>query len=152
MAEILALEEPTQNWRTFLRNHLGEVGAMDFLTVPTVTFQTLYVFVVLSLDRRRILHFNERHPKRVTRRIDRERTGSLSAYLGWSASPVFPERGLNFACFANSSSPAPVCPVTTISANWRKAIQTLNSGVPAGGKYYVKLTLSFGRGPAGSKV
>ncbi|MBK8164736.1 MAG: transposase family protein [bacterium] len=31
---------------------------MDFLTVPTVTFRTLYVFVVLSLDRRRIVHFN----------------------------------------------------------------------------------------------
>lgn len=54
---------PTQNWKTFLQNHLGEIGAMDFLTVPTVTFQTLYVFVVLSLDRRRIIHFNvTRHP------------------------------------------------------------------------------------------
>ena len=49
---------PTQNWKTFLRNHLGEIGAIDFLTVPTVTFQTLYVFVILSLDRRRIIHFN----------------------------------------------------------------------------------------------
>lgn len=28
------------------------------LTVPTVAFRTLYVFVVLSLDRRRIVHFN----------------------------------------------------------------------------------------------
>jgi hypothetical protein len=28
------------------------------LTVPTVTFRTLYVFVVLSLDRRRITHLN----------------------------------------------------------------------------------------------
>jgi putative transposase len=31
---------------------------MDFFTVPTVTFKTLYVFVILSLDRRKILHFN----------------------------------------------------------------------------------------------
>ena len=49
---------PTQNWKTFLQNHLHETAAIDFLTVPTVTFRTLYVFVVLSLDRRRIVHFN----------------------------------------------------------------------------------------------
>ena len=49
---------PTQNWKTFLKNHLGETAAIDFLTVPTVMFRTLYVFVVLSLDRRRILHIN----------------------------------------------------------------------------------------------
>ncbi len=49
---------PTQNWKTFLQNHLAETAAIDFLTVPTVTFRTLYVFVVLSLDRRRIVHVN----------------------------------------------------------------------------------------------
>jgi len=49
---------PTQNWKTFLRNHTSEIAAIDFLTVPTVMFQTLYVFVVLSLDRRRIVHIN----------------------------------------------------------------------------------------------
>lgn len=49
---------PTQNWKTFLLNHLGEIAAIDFLTVPTVTFKTLYVFVVLSLDRRLVVHFH----------------------------------------------------------------------------------------------
>ena len=49
---------PTQDWKTFLTNHLGETVAVDFLTVPTVMFKTLYVFVVLSLDRRRIVHLN----------------------------------------------------------------------------------------------
>ncbi len=49
---------PNQNWKTFLQNHLGEIAAIDFLTVPTVTFKTLYVFVVLSLDRRRVVHFH----------------------------------------------------------------------------------------------
>ena len=54
---------PTQNWKTFLRNHLHETAAIDFLTVPTVTFRTLYVLVVLSLDRRRIVHINvTEHP------------------------------------------------------------------------------------------
>ena len=36
---------------------------MDFLTVPTATFRVLYVFIVLSHDRRHIVHFNAtEHP------------------------------------------------------------------------------------------
>ena len=54
--------EPTktsdQRWTTFLRNHLDSVAAVDFFTVPTVTFGVLYVFVVMLHDRRRALHFN----------------------------------------------------------------------------------------------
>jgi transposase InsO family protein len=49
---------PSSTWKTFLKNHLHEIAALDFFTVPTVTFRVLYVFVVLSLDRRRVLHFN----------------------------------------------------------------------------------------------
>ena len=47
-----------QTWTSFLRNHLGEMVSVDFLTVPTLNFQVLYVFVVLSHLRRKILHFN----------------------------------------------------------------------------------------------
>jgi transposase InsO family protein len=32
--------------------------SVDFLTVPTLTFHVLYVFIVLSHQRRRVLHFN----------------------------------------------------------------------------------------------
>ena len=49
---------PSQTWGTFLRNHLAGTIAIDFFTVPTVRFDILYVFVVLSLERRRILHIN----------------------------------------------------------------------------------------------
>jgi transposase InsO family protein len=49
---------PSQGWRTFLQNHLGEMIAVDFAVVPTVTGQLLYVFIVLSLARRRVLHVN----------------------------------------------------------------------------------------------
>jgi transposase InsO family protein len=49
---------PSQTWKTFLRNHLAGTIAIDFLTVPTATFGVLYVFFVLSLERRRILHVN----------------------------------------------------------------------------------------------
>ena len=50
-------------WRTFLANHMDVAAACDFFTVPTITFKVLYVFVVLSHDRRRIVHVNvTRHP------------------------------------------------------------------------------------------
>jgi putative transposase len=45
-------------WATFLRTHIAGTLAIDFLTVPTVSFNVLYVFFVLSLERRRILHLN----------------------------------------------------------------------------------------------
>ena len=52
-----------QRWATFFRNHLHETLAIDFAVVPAATFDILYVFFVLSLDRRRILHFNvTQHP------------------------------------------------------------------------------------------
>jgi putative transposase len=52
-----------QRSATFLRNHLHETLAVDFAVIPSATFGILYVFVVLSLDRRRVLHFNvTRHP------------------------------------------------------------------------------------------
>ena len=54
---------PSQGWRTFLQNHLWEAVAIDFAVVPTVTFDLLFVFVILSLERRKILHCNvTEHP------------------------------------------------------------------------------------------
>ena len=41
-----------------MRNHLHGTLAIDSFTVPTVRFEVLYVFVVLCLERRRILHVN----------------------------------------------------------------------------------------------
>ncbi len=49
---------PSQTWRTFLDNHLTDIVAIDFFTVPTATFRVLFAFVVLRHDRRRIVHFN----------------------------------------------------------------------------------------------
>jgi transposase InsO family protein len=54
---------PSQTWRTFLTNHLAQTAAIDFFTVPTATFRILFVFVVLSHHRRRVLHFGvTEHP------------------------------------------------------------------------------------------
>ena len=42
----------------FLRNHRKAIAAMDFFTVPTLTFGVLYCFFVIGHDRRKILHCN----------------------------------------------------------------------------------------------
>ena len=49
---------PSQNWRTFLDNHVTTLASIDFFTVPTIRFGVLYIFLVLAHDRRRIVHFN----------------------------------------------------------------------------------------------
>jgi hypothetical protein len=49
---------PSQTWRTFLGNHMPRAAAIDFFVVPTATFRSLYVFVVLAHERRRIVHCN----------------------------------------------------------------------------------------------
>ncbi len=55
--------DPSQRWGTFIRNHMDVTAACDFFVVPTATFKVLYVFVVLSHARRRILHVNvTEHP------------------------------------------------------------------------------------------
>jgi putative transposase len=49
---------PSQTWRTFLKNHTKQLVSIDFFTVPIISFRILYVFLVLSHERRRIIHFN----------------------------------------------------------------------------------------------
>ena len=59
-------KKPSQTWRTFLRNHVGQLVSVDFFTVPTIQLRVLYVFVVLAHGRRRVLHFSvTEHPTAV---------------------------------------------------------------------------------------
>ena len=54
---------PSQTWRTFLTNHVATLVSVDFFTVPTLTGRVLFVFVLLSHHRRRIVHCNvTEHP------------------------------------------------------------------------------------------
>jgi hypothetical protein len=46
------------SWKTFLDNHREGLAAMDFFTVPTLTFRLLYVLLVVQHDRRKVLHVN----------------------------------------------------------------------------------------------
>ena len=53
----------TQTWCTFVRNHAHVVLASDFFVVVSATFRMLYVFVVLDVGTRRIVHWNvTEHP------------------------------------------------------------------------------------------
>ena len=50
--------DPVQHWLTFLRNHREAIAAMDFFTVPTLTFGVLHCFFVIGHDQRTILRCN----------------------------------------------------------------------------------------------
>ena len=49
-------QPPSQTWRTFLDNHVGQIMAADFFVVPTATYRLLFVLVILAHERRRVVH------------------------------------------------------------------------------------------------
>ena len=51
-------KSPSPTWKAFLKNHAPDLASIDFFAVPTATFRSLYVFLVLRHDRRRIVHVN----------------------------------------------------------------------------------------------
>jgi len=46
-----------QRWLTFLRNHAKHIVGIDFLVARTIFFKSIHVFVAISHDRHKILHF-----------------------------------------------------------------------------------------------
>jgi len=48
---------PSQSWRTFLRNHVDAIAAVDLCVVPTLTFERLFAFLVLGHGRGQLLWF-----------------------------------------------------------------------------------------------
>src|SRR5260221_981349 len=63
---------PSQEWRTFLRNHAPDIAAMDLFVVPTVGFKPLYGFVIVRLSRRDLGWINvttNPTPQRIARQI-----------------------------------------------------------------------------------
>jgi len=48
----------TQAWSTFVRNHARAMLASDFCVIVTATFRVIYLFVVLEVGTRRIVHWN----------------------------------------------------------------------------------------------
>jgi transposase InsO family protein len=46
----------SQTWATFLKNHAGHIWSCDFTVVHDLLFRPLYIFVVMELHTRRIVH------------------------------------------------------------------------------------------------
>jgi putative transposase len=46
------------SWKTFLKNHVQDLVALDFFIVPTVTHKVLFVLLILAHKRRRLVHVN----------------------------------------------------------------------------------------------
>jgi putative transposase len=81
----------SHHWRAFLNNPVKDIVACDFFIVPTVTFQVLFVFIVLAHERRRIVHFHITEPNStVYRSADRRRVS-----LGCSATLLVTGSGLD---------------------------------------------------------
>jgi len=53
---IKGLRPHSQSWKTFLRKHAQGIASVDFFVTPAAAFRLLYVFVILSHDRRRLVH------------------------------------------------------------------------------------------------
>jgi putative transposase len=47
----------TQTWRTFLHNHAQDIWACDFLPVINLFFRQYFVFFIVELASRRVVHF-----------------------------------------------------------------------------------------------
>jgi len=45
-----------QNWAAFLKNHAGDIWACDFTVAYDWLFRPVYIFVIMELKKRRIIH------------------------------------------------------------------------------------------------
>jgi len=116
--------DPAKRWLTFLRNHREAIAAMDFFTVPTLTFGILYCFFIIGHDRRQILHHN------VTRNPNSLGV-ALQLHEAWECGEQ-PERFLIFDRDAKFSADV----VSTVKAVSSQAIRTAfrspwQNGIPA---------------------
>jgi len=48
--------DSSQTWATFLKNHAGSVWACDFTVVHDLLFRPQYIFILIELQTRRIVH------------------------------------------------------------------------------------------------
>jgi transposase InsO family protein len=50
------LRPRSQTWRTFLHNHAAQIWACDFLQSHDLCFRAIFVFVIIELASRRVIH------------------------------------------------------------------------------------------------
>jgi transposase InsO family protein len=46
----------SRNWATFIKNHIGDIWACDFTVAYDWLFRPVYIFVIMELKKRRIIH------------------------------------------------------------------------------------------------
>ncbi len=49
---------PSPTWRSFLRNQVSGIAAIDMFVVPSAALRLLFVALILIHDRRKVVHFN----------------------------------------------------------------------------------------------
>ena len=63
MVRVQRPRKPSQGWGTFLKNQGPAIWACDFCVQHTVRFTALYIFVVMELGSRKVVHVNvTEHP------------------------------------------------------------------------------------------
>ena len=73
-----------QTWATFLKNHAEDIWACDFTVVHDLLFRPLYIFLIIELKTRRILH------AAVTRSpTDKSTAQQLREATPWGEGPRF---------------------------------------------------------------
>jgi transposase InsO family protein len=112
-------QPPSQTWRTFLRNHMGQITAADFFVVPTATYRLLFVLVILAHERRRVVHVGvtDRPPAAWTAQQLREAFPSNEAprYL-------VRDRDAAFHAWATTAKAMDICEVLTAPRSpWQNA-------------------------------
>jgi hypothetical protein len=53
-----SLRPSGQTWSMFVRNHTTDIGACDFVQTYDGFFRTIFVFVIIELGSRRVIHVN----------------------------------------------------------------------------------------------
>jgi putative transposase len=75
---------PSPTWRSFLRNHQSDIAAIDMFVVTTATFRLVYALIVLSLDRRGVVHFEvTQNPTQVWL------CGQMTEAFPWDSAPRY---------------------------------------------------------------
>ena len=112
-------QPPSQTWRTFLTNHVGQIVAADFFVVPTATGRLLFVLVMLAHGRRRIVHVAvTAHP---TAAWTAQR---LREAFPWDEAPryVIHDRDHAFAGWTDTAKPMAIAEVLTAPRSpWQNA-------------------------------
>jgi putative transposase len=68
---------PSQRWMTFVRNHAKAMLACDFFVSVTVRFRVVYVFLIMEVGTRRLIHFNITSHPTATWTLQQRLIGSL---------------------------------------------------------------------------